>query len=67
VSLVWIALALGFATMILGHVSSATHWERFISYLQRGFVYALGHAIITASVFAVPFYAVLLIGKLIFG
>jgi hypothetical protein len=55
VSLVLIALALGFATMIMDHVSSAAHWERFISYLQQGFIYAVGHAIFRTVVFAVPF------------
>jgi len=65
VSLILIALALGFATMIMGHVSSAAHWERFISYLQLGFIYAVGPAIFTTVVFALPFYAILLIGRLV--
>jgi hydrogenase/urease accessory protein HupE len=62
-NLIWIALAFGIATMIVGYVSSAERWERFVGSIQYGYVYTLGHAIFTALIFAALYYLVLLFGR----
>jgi hypothetical protein len=64
--MIWIALALGFATMIVCNVSSASRRELFGEYFQQGFLYvAVGHALVTSIVFGVVFYGALLVGQLL--
>ena len=62
-NLIWIALALGTATMIMANVSSAERWERFIGSLQYGRVYIISHAIFTGLILAALYYLVLLLGR----
>jgi hypothetical protein len=64
-SLILISFALGFVAMIIGHVSSAEHRQGFVSDLQKGWIYVVSHTLLTTLIFAVPFYAILLMGKLI--
>jgi hypothetical protein len=64
-SLILISFALGFVAMIIGHVSSAAHWQGFVSDLQKGWIYVVSHTLLTKLIFAVPIFAILLTGKLI--
>jgi hypothetical protein len=64
-SLILIAFALGFVGMIIGNVSSAENRQFFVSDLQKGWRYVVGHTLLTTLIFAVPLYAILLIGKLV--
>ena len=60
-SIIWLALALGIATTVMGYFSPATRS------LQYGLLYAVSHAIFTAALFTGLFYIVLLVAGWLYG